>query len=53
MSDELDAARRKIETRLVHARGQLRAMALAAPSRAHYGGVIAGLEEALELLRQS
>jgi hypothetical protein len=51
MDDEAGLARKRIEMRLQTARMQWKRMPPANPSRGHAGGVVAGLEEALELLR--
>jgi hypothetical protein len=50
-NEEATVARKKIEMRLQTARMQWKRMPPASPSRGHAGGVVAGLEEALDLLR--
>ncbi len=50
-NEAMHQAREKIEMRLLTARMQWKRMPPASPSKGHAGGLVAGLEEALALLR--
>ena len=51
MDDDLTLVKKKIEMRLQTAKMQWKRMPPASPSRGHAGGIVAGLEEALELVK--